>query len=87
VVFDLLYLDGRWLGDTGFLERYKLLKGLKLPVEVSEVYEGNLMELFERSRTMPLTEGIVVKHRKSGLNGDPVRCTDNGLWNKVKWRR
>jgi len=98
VVFDLLYDNGEWLGETPFEERYSRLSRLlqeaknasKLPtpnIELGIATGTSLMDLFEKSKTMPLTEGIVTRTKESGLIGNLFDVTKNPLWNKIKWRQ
>lgn len=43
-------------------------------------------QFFNRQRTQPETEGIVLKRRKSSLIGDINKNAKNFNWYKVKWR-
>jgi len=92
-VFDILYCKGEWLGAMGFMDRHKRLCDLfqRYPppavVEFTEVCGRDLIGMFYESKQIRITEGIVVRHRDSGLVGDPCRPVDNPLWNKVKWRQ
>ena len=91
--FDILYDRGEWLGSVGFMARHRLLCNLfqhcppPAIVEFTEVQGGDLVEMFHESKGIPITEGIVVRHKDSGLVGDLCRPVDNPLWNKVKWRQ
>jgi ATP-dependent DNA ligase len=91
-VFDITWLKDEWLGKVGFVRRHKMLQELfqhtppPACVEFTDICGTRLMDLFEQSKTLWMTEGIVVKHKDSGLVGDLFRPTDNPLWNKVKWR-
>jgi len=91
--FDMLYRGGEWLGEVGCLVRYQHLCDLfqhcppSAAIELTQATTTRLMDLYEQSKHIPITEGIVVKHRDSGLVGNLTGATDNPLWNKVKWRQ
>lgn len=98
VLFDLPYYNGQWQGDVPYEQRYANLKtlfalhkaraGVETPNIVLEpTVELGFLEMFERSKQMPLTEGIVLKARTSKLKGKFVGAADNGLWIKCKWRK
>jgi ATP-dependent DNA ligase len=97
VIFDLLYFNGQWQGDIPYEQRYANLKTLfelhkakakvQTPnIELEPICELGFLEMFERSKTMPLTEGIVLKRRSSKLKGKFTDSADNGGWLKCKWR-
>jgi ATP-dependent DNA ligase len=95
-LFDLLCYKGLWQGDLPFERRYANLKELfeiykakaDAPhVKLTTIREGNLLQMFEESKSIPITEGIVIKARDSKLKGNLNHCADNGLWKKIKWRQ
>jgi len=97
IVFGILYSNGKWLGQKPEMVRWEILKSLKYSqhVRLAKYTTSNYTELFESSRDRDLalgdeklwtTEGIVLKHVKSKLIGNPRRSNKNPLWFKVKWR-
>jgi bifunctional non-homologous end joining protein LigD len=82
VVFDLLYLDGRWLLNEPLRERKRLLDELVVPserVQVSTSLEGDGRLLFEAAKEQNL-EGVVGKKLDSHYH--PGRRSRQ--WLKVK---
>lgn len=95
VLFDLLYLNGVWQGNEPYEARHNSLMALVSTAKkkyaapdivVEPVVSENFLKMFETSKTMPLTEGIVVKARHSKLFGKVTDCAKNGNWRKIKWR-
>lgn len=93
VLFDLLYVAGRWVGDVPALERFRALQQVwrgasrsRRPGHVRLVTcrLGGYADLFTASAAAPLCEGIVLKHRSSTLLGSTSECQDNPRWLKVK---
>ncbi len=96
VLFDVLAVRGRWLGEEPAWDRFLRLVALRgvggaplrvLPPTVRLVdwtHEG-YPAFFERSK-QPGVEGIVLKHRASRFIGSTRRCVDNPQWLKVRWR-
>lgn len=103
ILYDLHYHEGLWQGDKPYAQRLALLTNLfdthkarckvqTLNIELIEsspgaAGTGNLLELFQRAKTMPLTEGIVVKRLDSKLKGGLADSAKNPQWIKVKWRQ
>jgi len=93
--FDLLYLDGKWLGNVGFQERYRLLqdafsaipKGKHSPnVTLVPLIHGDLLPAFEKEKSDPLSEGLVIRMTTSKLVGNLKSKTKNPFWRKLKYR-
>lgn len=98
IIHDLHYFNGQWQGEVPYQQRLKSLKTLlalhraknkvKTPnIELIDSVELGLLALYEKSKTMPLTEGVVIKRRDSGLIGRTTTPAKNPQWMKVKWRR
>jgi ATP-dependent DNA ligase len=94
-LFDMLYVNGKWLGDTWFLERHRNLQTVfalaasgKAPASVSvvPVLDGDLVAAFEREKADPLSEGLVIRGAKSGLVGGFHTKGKNAFWRKIKYR-
>jgi ATP-dependent DNA ligase len=91
---DILWFDGEWIGERPFQARWEMMNkivksinnlGLS-DIDMCENGNSDLMETYERSKSNPLTEGIVVKNVLGKLIGNKNRCQDNPGWIKVKWR-
>lgn len=93
-LFDMLYMGGNWLGQMGFMERhgnlatiFDLVKGKSAPsVSVVPVISSDLEGAFEKEKTDPLSEGLVLRMSGSGLVGDLRHKTKNPFWRKIKYR-
>ena len=69
------------------MDRYRCHNKVKVPnVQVVDSVDSGFMELFEKQKKNPLTEGVVLKHGDSKLIGNMGRPQDNKLWKKVKYR-
>jgi ATP-dependent DNA ligase len=96
ILFDLLYFNSKWMGDLPYSERYLILKNLvekhKEKVDAPNIVlepisELGFLAMFECSKSMPLTEGIVLKGKDSKLKGNVLKSAENGFWLKCKWRQ
>lgn len=96
-VFDIHYMQGAWLGEMTFPERYARLEQVfaaaraatKHSVErvrLVPVVSKDLVKFFEAQKSDPLSEGLVLRHAKSKLVGDLRSPASNRLWRKVKYR-
>ena len=94
-VFDLLMLNGEWLGNVGFQDRYAILRGLMridccgsgMNVKIIPVRRNpGLTDFFLEQKTDPLSEGIVVRHKDSTLVGSFSKCATGDRFFKVKYR-
>jgi hypothetical protein len=92
-LFDIMYLNGRWLGDMPLSERWDMLVTIyelcraKRPeaarrITLVRTWDGDWDKMFEETRKDPLLEGIVLKRSDSPLVGS----SDNPYWFKVKYR-
>lgn len=95
-VFDILMHENDWLGNMGFWERYKLLAHIfaKASLYIPGPYvhlvpcwpNPGLMDRFMEQLQDPLSEGLVVRHKDSGLVGSFSAPAVNPQWVKVKYR-
>ena len=96
-VFDILMYENDWLGNMGFWERYKLLaltfgraiwdSGLLAHVHLVPCWQNpGLVDKFMEQLQDPLSEGLVVRHKDSGLVGSFSECATNPQWFKIKYR-
>lgn len=96
-IFDMLFLEGKWLGSDAFPQRYANLKtifelakaGSKSTIErvnLVPVVDRELYKFFEDQKMDPTSEGVVLRHAISKLIGNLRKAEDNPLWRKVKYR-
>ncbi len=99
--FDMLAVNGDWLGEATFKERYELLDALfasrrtwrgpastVASVHIVPVQQNpGLHDLFVQQLQDPMSEGIVVRRANSKLIGNTTCCADNPYWLKVKHTR
>lgn len=92
-LFDLTWLNGRWLGKMPLRERFANLTTLyeicraKRPhaarrIELVRTWDRDWVKMYEETCHDPLLEGIVLKRADSPL----VAKADNPFWYKVKYR-
>jgi ATP-dependent DNA ligase len=98
ILFDMVYYNGQWQGDVPYEQRYANLKTMfnlhkaKAKVEtpniiLEPIVEMGFVNMFNQSKSMPLTEGVVLKRKDSKLKGGLNKAVDNPLWLKCKWRQ
>jgi ATP-dependent DNA ligase len=97
-LFDIVALNGEFLQGMAPKQRYENLRTLfemvkaKSKTEASRIvlapmWEQDLWKHFEElEKHEPLCEGVVLRHKNSGLIGNRWEATKNKLWHKVKWR-
>ena len=94
-IFDLLYMNGQWLGGMPFVDRLKNLetifalatKGKQIErVQVTPWQDKDLCAMFKRTCQDQLLEGIVLRRARSKLVGHPREATKNPQMFKVKYR-
>lgn len=94
-LFDMLAFDGRWQGDMACYARLGLLcgsfpglilAGTESRLSIVPHTTGGYVDFFEFSKTLPGSEGIVLKQKTSRFIGSVRKSVDNPLWLKVKWR-
>jgi ATP-dependent DNA ligase len=92
-LFDLLYINGQYIGGTPERQRYDSLKTIyelcraKRPhaakyIEMVRCWDHDWYAMFEENRRNPLLEGIVLKM----ADGKLVNKADNPFWFKIKYR-
>ena len=92
-IFDIMYLNGQWLGNMPLSERwanlvtiYELCRA-KRPEAAKRIllvrtWDADWDKMFEETMKDPLLEGIVLKRSDSLL----YESSDNPYWFKVKYR-
>lgn len=91
-LFDVLKWKGMWQLNKPLDERYALVKKLFVGKPVGKVLlppeaePGKFVEFFEAQRMIDISEGVVVKHLKSKIEGDRRECKTNKMMYKVKYR-
>ena len=90
-VFDLLYVNGLWVGGDPFSQRYANLSTImalskakvEAPrIEVVPAVDREWDKMFEESQKDDLLEGIVLRRATSKI----VLAEDNPSWYKAKYR-
>jgi ATP-dependent DNA ligase len=91
VLFDLLALGGRWLGDEpaekrlSRLERFWSEHGAGLSrIELVRCERTAYPEVFRSTASIPGAEGVVLKARRQPLHRARDGCAVNPSWLKVK---
>lgn len=90
-VFDCLWLDDNWVGYVGSFQRRKIMlscvdKGLNEYLRIPDMVESGFAKFFEKQKSIPWTEGVVVKDKLSTIELNLKDCTSSGIWQKIKWR-
>jgi hypothetical protein len=88
-IFDILWLEDKWMGDEKCWDRRLKLLELVKPsehVRIPEFVESGFNEFFYKQKEIPWTEGIVVKEKGSKISASTKGCKKTALWIKVKWR-
>ena len=90
VFFDAIRLGGLDLYQWSAEHRFQALSELGLNtvdgVSTVETTTSGYAEMFERSKSLPHTEGVVLKRLASRLVWSIRSCQDHPEWLKVKWR-
>jgi len=94
-IFDILYIEGEWVGSMPFAERLKNLETLftlatkgKPPERIQVVphTDTDLVGMFQDAVKDPLLEGMVLRRSRSKLVGHPTKASKNPQMMKVKYR-
>jgi bifunctional non-homologous end joining protein LigD len=81
-IFDILYLDGKYLQNLDFLQRRSILSkaiNKNNNVQISDFFEERGKEIFDSVKTMNL-EGVVAKYKSSRY----LQGTRSREWLKIK---
>lgn len=90
-IFDLLYMNGLWLGNDPFSQRYANLKTVmelaKAKTEAPRILltpavDRDWDRMFEETKKDDLLEGVVLRRSKSKI----ILAEDNPQWYKAKYR-
>jgi hypothetical protein len=100
-LLDVMWLNDEWKGKEQFKTRLELLSKI-LPLQtVDELLSKpikpvsipgrpnigmTISQFFERTKSIPWTEGIVIRKLSSPIVGDREKCCDNASMLKAKWR-
>ena len=94
-IFDILYIEGEWVGTMPFLERLKNLATIFALATKGEANEriqivphtdSEMVAMFQGAVQDPLLEGIVLRRARSKLVGHPTKASKNPQMMKVKYR-
>lgn len=90
-VFDLLHLDGQWVGNWPYQKRYLWLYDnwiSSMNVFLVEARPNpGLVEYFHEQRKDPLSEGLVVSAADCTIKGSYHRSAESSRMFKVKFER
>lgn len=90
-MFDILYLDGKWLGNEPLRSRFGMLWDIMVAapepphprrIGIVPMILGDMTALWKAQADNPLSEGIVAKRLDSTLIGDLSRSQKNPDWVK-----
>ena len=91
-VFDIMRLGKKWMKLENYQNRLDaLIEGLER-LELDRIMlpdhapEGSFSEFYEQQKKIPISEGIVVKHKASTIVGDRKGSKKNPRWFKVRYR-
>jgi len=89
-LLDLIRYGQEWLLPTPLHQRLLLLQkhcvltgGIEMPQEAAP---GSFEAFYQSQKTIPFSEGVVVKHKESTITGSRSECAKNPQWMKVKYR-
>jgi len=94
-IFDMLAWDGEWLVNEPYEKRWQRCLDLDIPpglIDTAETVESDFLDLFNRlkagwdSKSISLSEGIVVKARNGKMKLDRNSCKKSDVMMKLKFR-
>jgi len=95
-LLDIMRLGKKWLCGLACEERWETLKQAYQDIDgehylpnihlIPEAEPGHFVEFYEAQKNIPLSEGVVIKHRRSTMNRERRQCKKNRRWFKVKYR-
>jgi ATP-dependent DNA ligase len=91
-VFDLMRHGRKWIKRQPYKERLQTLSDGLDALDLDRVLlpahaeEGSFTAFYEEQKSIPISEGIVVKHKESTIVGDRKECKKNPRWFKVRYR-
>ena len=89
ILFDVMRWGGDWLLKVPCWERWEILKSAIASTEtilLTDMADGSFVEFYNKQKSIPQSEGIVVKHKRSTLVGDRKGLKKSGRWFKVRYR-
>ena len=90
VLLDVIRWDRQWLLKTPYQDRWERLQEIVVPTDniflVDCAEPGEFTAFYEKQKSIPQSEGIVVKHLQSTLVGDRNSSKKNPRWFKVRYR-
>lgn len=93
-LLDIMRYGKKWQRTTTCEDRWELLKETFASIDaelpdihlIPEADPGAFVDFYESQKKIPLSEGVVIKHRRSQMEGDRRGCKKNSQWFKVKYR-
>lgn len=92
ILFDLLRHGRRWLNMETYEARWEMLKEGMAELDLSNVLlsieaePGTFATFYKEQKTIAISEGVVLKHKRSKMMGARNGCKKNPRWYKVKYR-
>lgn len=91
---DILRFGKKWLRSTTYEDRWDLLQkhfnSLDVSLEdiklIEEAPAGEFASYYQAQKSIPLSEGVVVKHRRSKMTSGRRGSKKNLQWFKVRYR-
>lgn len=96
-----MILAGEFVGHLSHKARFDWVDGLGIPIDDMEIKRSdqmpdhkliipnrssNVLELFEASKSVPRTEGVVIYKNDGVIYGSPTGCVKNDTMWRCKWR-
>lgn len=92
ILFDILRLGKRWQKSVPYADRWDALKAHLQDVDFDnielslEAEPGQFATFYEAQKEIAVSEGVVIKHKRSKMTGSRNGCKKNPQWFKVKYR-
>lgn len=92
IIFDILRLGKKWLRMKTYEDRWAILQEKMTDITLEDVSlsvvaePGQFEAFYEAQRKIAISEGVVIKHKKSKMVGARNGCKKNPQWFKVKYR-
>jgi len=92
-LLDILRCNNEWLLAKTYAERHKIIEEVMPLLTNHDIIDmppsakpGEFVSFYEAQKTIPFSEGVVIKHKNSKLVASRTECAKNPLWFKVKYR-
>jgi len=92
-LLDVMRHGEKWCLAKPYHERHKLIEDVVAKLESRQWIDvpptaepGTFVAFYEQQKTIPYSEGVVIKHKDSKIIGNRQECAKNPLWMKIKFR-